>query len=130
VTGSRRACAGLSAATASVSAMIQNVTDIIIACAAAIGLVPVGLRALRDLIRNRQKKKTSDQLAIVALSILGSMIAPSLLETVGRHLAAAGAALPDWIKAAPTQTVEPSATQAPAGDTGNGKVPTPTIPAP
>jgi len=52
--------------------MIQNVTEIIIACAAVIGLVPLGVRSIRDLIRTRRKKKSAEWWAIVGISVFFS----------------------------------------------------------
>lgn len=80
--------------------MIQNVSAIIIAAAAVIGLVPLGIRSIRDVVKSRQRKKTNDWAGTVALSVLLSLVAPSVLEAVGRHVKAAGDALPDWVKAA------------------------------
>lgn len=80
--------------------MSQNVTNVIIASAAVIGLVPLGIRTLRDLIRNRGRKKNNEWLGTIGLSVLLSLVAPNMLESLGRHLRAAGDALPDWVKAA------------------------------
>ncbi len=88
--------------------MIQNVTNIVIASAAVIGLVPLGIRSLRDLIRTRSRKRNNDWLGTIGLSVLLSLVAPSALESLGRHLRAAGDALPDWVKAAIPEQPPPS----------------------
>jgi hypothetical protein len=111
--------------------MIQNITEIVIACAAVIGLVPLGIRSIRDLVRSRTKKKSNEWLGTIGLSVLLSLIAPSVLEAVARHVHAAGEALPDWVKAAvPEQSgaTPPGAESAqspavpmPITDPGNGR---------
>jgi hypothetical protein len=80
--------------------MIQNVSAIVIAAAAVIGLVPLGVRSIRDLLKSRQRKRNNEQLGTVAISVFLSLIAPGALEAISRHVKAAGDALPDWVKAA------------------------------
>ena len=109
----------MSDAAARMACMIANVTNIIIAAAAVIGLVPVGLRALRDLLRNKQKKHTNEWLGTIGISVLLSLVAPSVLETMGRHIQAAGNALPDWVKAAVPPPPDGAAVPS------NGQVPQP-----
>jgi hypothetical protein len=93
--------------------VISNVTGIIIAAAAVIGLVPLGIKAIVDVFRNRKRKKNSEQMGTVALSVLLSLVAPGVLESTFRHVGAVRDALPDWVKAAvPEQP--PTTPEAPA----------------
>jgi hypothetical protein len=84
--------------------VIQNVTAIVTAVAAVIGLVPLGVRSIHDMIVSRKRKKTSEQMGTVALSVFLSLIAPGVLESTARHVAAVRDALPDWVKAAIPET--------------------------
>jgi uncharacterized membrane protein len=87
--------------------MTDSVTNIIIAAAAVIGLVPLGVGTIVNLIKGRRKKKSSEQLSTVALSVILSLIAPDVLNSTFRHVAAIRDALPDWVTAAiPEQPAE------------------------
>jgi hypothetical protein len=78
----------------------QTITNIIIAAAAVIGLMPLGIRATRDLIKRRKRDKAWETGGTVALSVFLSLVAPGVLEVVQRHINAARDALPDWVLAA------------------------------
>jgi hypothetical protein len=94
----------------------QNITNIIIAAAAVIGLVPLGIRATRDLIKHRKRNKAWETGGTVALSVFLSLLAPSVLEGMQRHINAARDALPDWVIAA----VPPTADAQQPSPNGNG----------
>ncbi len=98
--------------------MTGSVTNIIIAAAAVIGLVPLGVKATRDLLRNRRRRKTNEQLGTVLVSVFFSLIAPGVLESAGRHIDAVREALPDWVRAGiPDQP--PASAQAPPSTNGS-----------
>jgi hypothetical protein len=58
--------------------VIANVTDIIITVAAVIGLVPLGVRTVHDMIKNHLRKKSSEMWLTVALSVIASHAAPAM----------------------------------------------------
>jgi hypothetical protein len=85
----------------------QNVTNVIIAAAAVIGLVPLGIRAIVQVVKGRRRKKSNELLATVLLSAFASLLAPGMLDAAGRHIAAIRDALPGWVTAAiPEPTAE------------------------
>jgi hypothetical protein len=89
--------------------MTQSITNIIIAAAAVIGLVPLGVRAIRDLIRTRKRKKANDAAGTIMVSVFLSLIAPGVLEAAVRHAGAAMEALPEWVRAPVAAKVAESA---------------------
>lgn len=94
--------------------VIQNVTDIIIASAAVIGLVPLGVRTVFDMIKNHRRKKNSDMWLTVAVSVVASHVAPAVLTDLVQRLGAMTESLPPWAKA--LLTAVPQQPGAPAAD--------------
>lgn len=80
--------------------MTSNITNIIIAASAVIGLVPLGIASIHKMIKSKQQKKTADMWATIGISVFLSLIAPGALESGSRHISAIRDALPDWVKAA------------------------------
>lgn len=80
--------------------VITNVTDIIIAGAAVFGLVPLGVRTVHDMVKNRRRKKSNDMLLTVAVSVIASHAAPAVLTELAQRLGAVAEQLPPWAKAA------------------------------
>jgi hypothetical protein len=99
--------------------VITNVTNILIAVAAVIGLVPLGVRSVVDMIKNRRRKKNSDMWLTVAVSVIASHAAPAVLTELTERLGAVAEQLPPWAKAAlgsspqqpPAATAEPAVPQ-------------------
>jgi hypothetical protein len=79
--------------------VIENISDIVIAVAAVIGLVPLGVRSVHDMIKNRRKKKNSDMWATVAVSVVAANLAPPVLKDLVERLGASVDQLPPWLKA-------------------------------
>jgi hypothetical protein len=105
--------------------VVANVTDIIIAAAAVIGLVPLGVRSVVDMIKNRRRKKNSDMLLMVAVSVIASHAAPAVLTELTQRLGAVAEQLPPWAKAALG-----SSPQQPQAATGEPAVPQTEAPPP
>ena len=117
--------------------VIQNVTAIIIASAAAIGLVPLGVKTVVDMIRNRRRKKDADMWTTVLVSVIAANIAPPVLTELLQRLGAAADRLPPPLKALLGTTPQHPGAQAPeaapdseAGQpapdpSGDGRVPSP-----
>ena len=87
--------------------MIQNVTAIIVAAAAVIGLVPLGVRSVIEMIKNRRKKKTSDMLTTVLLSVVAANLAPPVLTDMIERMGASIEQAPPWLKALITNAAAP-----------------------
>jgi hypothetical protein len=96
--------------------MTEEVTNMIIAAAAVIGLVPLGVGAIHRMITSRRKKKQADQFALIAMSVVMSLLAPQALEVVGRVAAHAGDSLPDWLRAAVPPDPQTADTPSPGAD--------------
>jgi hypothetical protein len=79
--------------------VIQNVTDIIIASAAVFGLVPLGVKTIHDMIKNRRRKKLSEQWTTIAASVVASHLAPPVLTELLTRLNAMAESLPAPLKA-------------------------------
>ncbi len=68
--------------------VILDATEIVIAGAAVIGLVPLGVRSVSDMIRNHRRKKTNEMLTTVLVSVIASHVAPSVLTELTQRLGA------------------------------------------
>ena len=79
--------------------MIQNVTDIIVAAAAVFGLVPLGVKTVVDMIKNRRHKKNADMWTTVLVSVVAANLAPPVLTELFQRLGAAAEQLPPPLKA-------------------------------
>lgn len=100
------------------SSVIQDISAIVLATAAVIGLVPLGVRSIHDMVRNHRHKKNSEMWTTVLVSVVASHIAPPVLTEVMQRLGAVAEELPAWAKAAlgalPQQSPAPGAEE-PAG---------------
>lgn len=96
--------------------MIANITSIVVAAAAVIGLVPLGIASIHKMIKSKQQKKNADMWGTIGISVFLSLIAPGVLESSSRHLVAIRDALPDWVKAAVPEA-PPAPAAAPDGQT-------------
>ena len=65
--------------------VITNVTDIIIAGAAVFGLVPLGVRTVHDMVKNRRRKTGNHMLLTVAVSVIASHAAPAVLTELAQR---------------------------------------------
>jgi hypothetical protein len=89
--------------------VIQNVTDIIVAAAAVFGLVPLGVKTVVDMIKNRRRKKNNDMWTVVVASTIAANLAPPVLTEVLKRLGAAADALPPPLRALLGALPEPPA---------------------
>jgi hypothetical protein len=80
--------------------VIANITNIIIASAAVIGLVPLGIRTVFDMIKNHRRKKNNDMWLTVAVSVIASHVAPPVAKELLDRMGAVAEQLPPWAKAA------------------------------
>jgi hypothetical protein len=87
--------------------MIESVTDIIIATAAVIGLVPLGVRSVVEMIKNRRKKKNNDMMMTVLLSVVAANLAPPVLTDMIERAGASIEQAPPWLKALITNAATP-----------------------